>query len=428
MSERNIRFVPSVQRYYHAIIRLLQIGLLLFMLFVSVFTMVLSLKQQWHDGPSRVSSITHRMPELDYALLWAAGKMAVAEDANQLYDGPRFLAWREKILKSNLFRLDWIYPPPMIALAMLVANVPLLLGYIVWTVLISGIATLVLRGSGLSWRVVLLGLFGPPTWRGIMSGQYAPLAAALVMAGLLRARKAPVPAGIYLAFASLKPHLGVLVPIVWIAQRRWAAFAIATTGIAILATISTFLFGIEIWSAFLHGSSTSVRLLLEPKFPEAYWGGTASVYWMVRSFGASPSASYGVQFLAALAAVVVTWAAARRGSEAAAAAVAACAISLVSPYFYYSDLVGYSLVVGMLAERRKSGILPMFLWLCPGISTAFAVLTGRQLLPVFVVYAAAVAWRDFGGPTPRILHNKESGVTPVKRTVGPSGTNAEAPL
>ncbi len=371
------------------------------MLAGSVATMWVLLAQQWHDGPYRVSSVSHRMPELDYELFWAAGKMAEAGRAAQLYDGPGFLAWREQLFGAGLFRLDWIYPPPMIAVAMAFCRMPLLAGYVVWGVLVCGASVWVLRGAGLSWRVVLFGLFGPPAWRGITSGQYAPLAASLVVAGLLQARRAPLRAGLLIVLATLKPHLGILVPVVWLAQRRWTAFATATAGTLVLAAGSTALFGAAIWPAFLHGSSASARALLERASPEGYAGGAASVFWMVRSLGATIAFGYAAQLLAALLAVALVWLAARRGGDTAAAGVAVCLTLLVSPYLYYSDMVGYSIVVAMLAERHPAAVLPIFLWLFPGISESLAVLTGVQVLPLFAGLAAALAWREFAAELPR---------------------------
>lgn len=392
--------MPSFRDCPRAVARFLMVSLLFLMIVSSGLTVFIALRQQWHDGPYRISSITHRMPELDYGLLWSAGKMASDGRAIELYDGPKFLAFREEIFGNGLFRLDWIYPPPMILVAMIVAHFSLLGGYFVWVIFICVASIFILRAAGLSWPVVLLGLYGPPTWRAMMSGQYAPLAASFVLAGLLRAREAPIQSGIQLSLATLKPHLGILVPIVWLAQLRWAAFSTATIGTLGLAAGSTLLLGREIWVVFLSGGSAATRALLEPVSPEGYWGGAASVFWMMRSFGLSLSMSYWAQFLTAVAAMAVAWAAARRGSEIAAAAVAACAMSLVSPYLYYSDLVGYSVVVAMIAERRRYCFFSIFLWLCPGVSTLFAFFTGKQVLPVFVVIAGIIAWRQFRHSAP----------------------------
>lgn len=339
------------------------------------------------------------MPEADYSLLWAAGKMASAGHATALYDGPSFAAWREGLFGPGLQQLDWIYPPPMVALGMAVAHVPLLPGYFLWVALTCGAAIWALRWAGLSWTVVLLGLFGPPTWRGMILGQYAPLAGALVVAGLLTARRAPVAAGLEMALATFKPHLGILVPLVWIAQRRWRAFGIAAASLFGLAALSTVLLGTAVWTAFLHGSRLSDRALLETYFDTGIPANVASVFWMARSFGASISASYIAQMSTAAVAAVVAWIAARRGCDVAATSVTTCLALLVSPYLWASDLVCYSIVTAMLVERRRFGALPFFLWVCPGISEIFVVLTGKAILPIFIALTAVLAWREFGGRT-----------------------------
>ena len=388
----------DLRGYPGAVARLLLWGFLLLLFSLSVLVMYLLLRQQWHDGPDRVSSVSHRMPELDYALLWAAGRMAAAGEAVRLYDGPSFLAWREHLFGPALLRLDWIYPPPMILVGIGVAHLPLLPGYGLWMAVVCGLSAWVLRGAGLSWRVALIGLFGPPAWRGITSGQYAPLAASLVLAGLLQARRAPARAGLLVALSTLKPHLGILVPVIWLAQRRWVAFVTAAVTTMILAGAATAVLGPAIWAAFLHGGGASMRALLEPRSPAGYWVGAASVYWMARSFGSTAAVGYAMQFVAAVGSVAAVWIAARQAGETAAATVGACLIPLVSPYLYYSDLVGYSIVVAMLAERRRFDVLSVFLWLCPGIGGVFALFTGWQVLPVAVVMAAALAWQEFAAP------------------------------
>jgi len=82
---------------------------------------------------------------------------------------------------------------------------------------------------------------------------------------------------------------------------------------------------------------------------------------------------------------------------AATACVTVCLVLLVSPYLYTSDLVGYSLVVAMVAERQPWSAVPLLLWLCPGVSDIFVILTGVQVLPLCMVAVAALAWREFGG-------------------------------
>lgn len=367
--------------------------LLACLLLLAVGTFGARVWAQWHDGPFRVSSLTHTMPEGDFSLVWSAGRLAAAGHAADVYDGPKLLAWRRELFGPDSSRLDWVYPPPMLALGLAFAGFPLLPGYVLWQALIWGVSVRVLRTAGLSWRVVLFGLFGTPAWTGLVLGQYAPLASSLVFAGLIRARCLPLTAGLYVATAALKPHLGILVPVAWIAQRRWAAFASAAFGTLALAAGSAVLFSPAIWPIFFRGTGISGRALLETWFRDGFpaWG--ASVFWAVRSFGGNLGLAYAMQAIAAAFAATMTWVAARRGPDLRTAAVATCLMSLVSPYFYAFDLVGYSIAVALLAERRGFGKLPVLLWVLPGASEALTIVTGRQALPVVVILAAYVVWR-----------------------------------
>ncbi|MDA8251298.1 MAG: glycosyltransferase family 87 protein [Rhodospirillales bacterium] len=351
---------------------------------------------QWRDGVDQVSTRALVMPEADYSLLWSAGNMAAAGHPVDVYDGLKLLTWRQRLFGPIFNRLDWMYPPPVLALGVGVSRFPLLSGYFVWITMICGASVWVLRAAGLSWRVVMLGLFGPPTWTCIALGQHAPLVASLVVAGLLRSRAAPVRAGIQVALATFKPHLGILVPIVWIAQRRWTAFVTAAIVTLLLAAGSTALLGVGIWSAFLRGTGLSGRDLLEHFFKGGFPSYAASVFWMARSFGGSLAVSYAAQAVAAVLAVAGTWMAARHGNDTAAGTVAVCLTLLVSPYLYSFDIVGYSIVVAMLFERRRFALLPMLLWLAAGVSELFTFLTGIAVLPALIALAALLAWREFG--------------------------------
>ena len=385
---------------------LLMQALLLLMVGLATGRVAIAVVHQWHDGPFRISSVTGGMPEADYSLLWAAGRMAAAGQATDLYDGPRFARAREQLFGPGLQQLDWIYPPPTIMVGIAVSQIPLLPGYFLWLCLLCGGSIWALRGAGLSWPVVLFGLFGPPTWRALLLGQYSPLAASLVVAGLLQARRRPFRAGIALTLATFKPQLGLLAPIVLLARGNWTALFVAIAGTLALAIMSTAWLGIGIWPAFLHGSSSSGRTLLYSFFPGGDQFHAASVFWMARSFGASIVLSYAAQALAAGMAAAAVVAAARHRTESAAVAVAACLTLLVSPYLYTSDFVAYSIAVAMLAERAPLRLLPWFLWLCPGLSDVVVRLTGMQVLPLCVVVAATLAWRDLDA-APRPLDATE---------------------
>ena len=58
-------------------------------------------------------------------------------------------------------------------------------------------------------------------------------------------------AGLVIGLLTIKPQLGVLIPLALIAGRYWRAIAGAVLSSALLAALAYALFGIETWRAFL---------------------------------------------------------------------------------------------------------------------------------------------------------------------------------
>jgi len=221
------------------------------------------------------------------------------------------------------------------------------------------------------------------------------LAAALLVAAALRARRAPVWAGVLAAMVTLKPHVGLLLPIAWAGQRHWRAFVVAGICTLLLAAVSTLVLGGDTWVAFVYGGSGSGKALLQA-MPTAYPLNAASVFWMLRSVGVSIPTAYGGQGVAAVAAAILLWASRRRaaGNDRATAALTACLTLFVSPYLYASDLVGYSVAVALLIAVRPQRLrLLLLLWIAPGLSEIVCALGGRPMLPAFVAAATLLAWR-----------------------------------
>ncbi len=336
------------------------------------------------------------MPEADFSNFWAAGRLGWAGRAAEAYDLDLFQAWKEKVLAPGLALLPWLYPPPMLLLAAAWALLPLLPAFLAWTALSCAAAALLLRAAGRPWAIVLIGCFGPPTWRGLLLGQFSPLATALVATALLLSGRRPGAAGVMGSLATLKPQLGLLLPVAWLAQRRWNAFGIAAAGTVLLLALSVVVLGTDVLPAFRRGAGEAGQTFLEQQasaFPVA----AASVFWMARGFGAPVAVAYAAQALGALAALAITWLAARRfaGDDRAVAAIVLCATLLVSPYLYASDYGGCSVAVALLIERRPA-MTPalLLLWVAPGLSEPLCVCGVPPLLPLLAGFVALLAWRS----------------------------------
>jgi glycosyl transferase family 87 len=197
---------------------------------------------------------------------------------------------------SNLAGSPSVYPPPLI----LVAGVPLSLlrfqaAGVLWVLvlILAMVASLLVLGVR-DWRCHAVALLSIPVVTGLLSGN-STLLLVLLVATAWRFRNRQWLPGLALACAlAMKPF--VLPLLVWLAAtRRWRALLAAVVGAAALVLAG--------WAAIgFDGFRAYPRLL-------ANLGGVAgphgaSVYALVRDFGAGHSAAEAVGLLIALAVLV----------------------------------------------------------------------------------------------------------------------------
>lgn len=69
----------------------------------------------------------------------------------------------------------------------------------------------------------------------------------LGLGGLLGLDRRPVLAGVLFGIRTVKPQLGLLLPIIRLLERRWVTIASTVMTIAVLFVVTAMLFGREVW-------------------------------------------------------------------------------------------------------------------------------------------------------------------------------------
>src|SRR3546814_9809212 len=77
------------------------------------------------------------------------------------------------------------------------------------------------------------------------------LVGALALAGCRLLDDRPRAAGILFGLMTIKPHLGILIALVLLVQRRWTAIIYAALTFGALFLVSSALFGFNTWSVYL---------------------------------------------------------------------------------------------------------------------------------------------------------------------------------
>jgi hypothetical protein len=343
----------------------------------------------------------------DFVVFNEAAKAAASGEAAAIYD--------REVLEARLkaafparedFRLSWQYPPTMLVLTAPLALAPYPSSFVLWT-LATGALFLLAMSSVWKNRVALfLAIASPAAFQALITGQTGFLTAALVTAAALGPDRRWLLAGLAAGLLTVKPQLGLLLPVAFIAGGCWRAFAVAAATTLLLAGASHALFGAEAWTAFLAALSAHGAEMQSVVFP---FHKLVSVYGGAVMLGMPISVALALQLAVSLGLagfVALVW---RRVKEwDLRLAVLSSAALLVSPYAFYYEMTVALPALFIIARRGvETGWLEgekpalALLWLAPmfilavndgpGFPVAFAATLATFLLAARRALAALPA-------------------------------------
>ena len=336
----------------------------------------------------------------DFLAFFGASELVLAGRAAAAYDMEAIAAVQRTAVAGNRAILPWLYPPTF-----LLVVAPLgLLGYgaalAAWVAAtLTGFLAMVRRLS--DHRMALpLALGFSAVFANAMQGQIGFLTAALAGFGLLLLDRRPLLAGLILGLLVIKPHFGLLLPVMLLADRRWPAIAGAALSSVGLCLASLAAFGPDAWTGFLASSQAAAGWMNEGYFPAEK---SPSVLLALKTLGAPNLAAVAVYATLALALGVAVWRVWRAdGDIRLKIAVAVPAMVLASPYAFDYDLVLLAIPIGLLADHaRRAALAPgtkavlALAYVAPALGPALAKTTGVQLTGLAVLLLFAAAWRTW---------------------------------
>lgn len=300
-----------------------------------------------------VSAVAFQAPELlslkksliDFDAFHIAGTMAAKGQAADTYQSVRMLAAEQAIDRESTL-MPWTYPPPyMLAMAGL-AQFPVGLAYVLFTVGSFLFYLHVLRRIAGDYLPGVLIAITPALIVLLRTGQNGFITGGLIGTFLLAFQKGRKTAGIPLGLMVIKPHLAAGIALLALLGRRWAVMAIAAAIVIAAMALSTLAFGIGIWPAFLGGVAEASDFLAQRFYPLFRM---SSIYACVRSLGGSAGLAMALHGVIAVGGIGVLWRAWQRGYEPRRIAAVACLVSLlVSPYNYDYDLTILGLAIAFV--------------------------------------------------------------------------------
>lgn len=189
----------------------------------------------------------------DFLSFWTAGRMLVAQAG--VYDTAAHIAAQQAYFAQEEAYTAFFYPPPFLLLCYPLGLLSYFPALALWLVM-TGAAYLAavrlwLGRMPLGQPALLLVAAFPPVLITVTHGQTSFLVAALLGLGALLVRERPLLAGICFGLATIKPQLGLLVPLVLLLTGEWRVIAAAAASALLVGAAATAAFGPGVWSDWL---------------------------------------------------------------------------------------------------------------------------------------------------------------------------------
>jgi len=343
----------------------------------------------WVDGANYVIGN-------DFLNTWMGGRSAFLGGPAPWFDLHVYNEALRQMLGVPFPERYWSYPPHLVLFIWPFGLMPYLPAYIAWCGIGIALYLVACRAALPRERLPFL-VFAPGIAVCVFFGQNGFYTAALLIGGLLNRERRPVLAGVLFGILTVKPQLGLLLPVVLLLERRWVTIASAVATVAVLVAATAMLFGWNVWLEFWQKILPQQQYLTETgrgllfvMVSSVFYGGRLlhlplAVDWTLQ----------GIVSAAAFAAVV--WAYWKRRDPALSLALLVTATFLVTPYILNYDMVVFGFVVALLRERSDNTAtdhrLLIAVWTLP-VAMMIAAVGWIPLAPiVLIAFAGRLVWR-----------------------------------
>lgn len=324
----------------------------------------------------------------DFVNYWMGAHLSLRGEEKDLFAQPIYFARLEEVFGPQAQIRGWSYPPHILLLLL-----PLgLLSYE------TAVALFVLATFGLfvlgaeafrrseapeADRLLLWGAVAAYAFVNIGAVQNGFLTGALMLLGLAFRRSNPVLAGLAFALLTVKPQLGLLVPLLLLFERNWPAIIWSGVFTILFIGLSAAVFGTGIWHAYI-GETAAYQQSVMTSWTGDFLKMMPTVFASARTIGMDSSVGLMMQWPVSLAAALFAcWLFLRDPSPLGRSFALLCATFLVSPYGFDYDMgalaVSAALLVGAPGAMPRSA---RYLVVAVAVAPAFVVHLGFLAIPI----------------------------------------------
>ncbi len=306
----------------------------------------------------------------DFLSFWTVGNMLQA--GSDPYDGSAHAAAQRVFFASDARYTAFFYPPSFLPFCLplgWLGYFPALCAWLLATGAAYGVA---LRrwwraaGANLPFWVAVFAFPAVPIV--ITHGQTSFLVAGLLGVGAILVRRRPILAGLLMGLATIKPQLGVLVPLALLLTGEWKVIGAAAAGSIGLAAISTLAFGTDSWAGWIEASGRAQDAMVSGAVG---YGKMVSTFAALKLLKAPSIIAYAGQILVSFAVVALLVKAAwKKAWRFDLAALTLAGSPLVTPFVLDYDMVLLAFpLLWLTGEGVRKGFLN---WEKLAILAAFA--------------------------------------------------------
>jgi hypothetical protein len=285
----------------------------------------------------------------DFANYWTAARLLLSGQVLDLFaDHASYFRHLTAQFGPDYQWRNWSYPPHYLLAIWplgLMGYIPALAAFLTVTLLAYLLALRAFVGR--AWPGLALSglILAPAVLHNLHNAQNGFLTGALMLGGLALRTNRPVLAGVLIGCLTIKPQLGVLLPLLLLFERRWLVIAVAALTTLALVGLSAALFGWETWHGYLT-QTVPYQSRVMTEFSGLFLGMMPTVFGTLRVLGIDPDLAIIVHGAAAGVALVVAARVLWRCEDARLrAAITIMTTLVITPYWLTYD---YTIAAGAL--------------------------------------------------------------------------------
>lgn len=297
-------------------------------------------------------------PMEDFIAFYTEGLRAVARNIPKIYDVQSADAMLESG-KAGTF-LPLLYPPQGLIFLSVLGFFSYYGAFILWYCVPLAMLLICLRTEyikdvleNLSFCPILIILF-PFLMVAFLAGQNGMLWEAVMIMVLMWRNTKPLLAGCMLALFSIKPHLGIFIPLLLLFEQNWKVLITAIVVTLAMAALSTLIWGMDLWNYYIRLLQTFAQI--EKITPQEYILPGANPFMAFRMIGLGTGVAFALQLVTSLTALIFAWQGFKHCKTDAQRIFLICTGGLLfSTYSYIYDDIMLALPCMILYARASQG-------------------------------------------------------------------------